>query len=265
VSTGDKLKRIGWRQGNFVPSEKHQLFDDCFKSISLPAGYRLLACSQACDIINPTDEEEFVEVLICYPPSFKGDCHNGRHPRKLQFEAKSDTEIATFEVKQSWKVQVCRDIFLRCKPDDGLSLSKKTVSIIADWLAARYNRPAFPNVFEELLKKSESNQRKKIKNISKKITGLYIALQPDGETDDGEKYCVSLLATYPSKEEKNSKSKEMVEPIHALVDLMKNCGMDVDFQILPEKKVDICMLRDYKKWSFDDISYKQGDLKPAPY
>jgi hypothetical protein len=265
VSTGDQLKQIGWRQGEFVPAETHQLFDDCFKSIALPTGYRLLVCSQTCDIINPSDVEEFVEVLICYLPTFKGSCHNGSHPRILQFEAKSDIGIITFEVNQNLKLRVDRDLFLKCKPDDGLSLSKKTVSVVADWLAARYNRPAFPNAFEKLIKPSESKQHKKIKQISKKISGLYIALQPDGEISDGEKYFVALLATYPIQEEKNRYSKEMTEPIEALVDLMKGCGMDVDYQILSEEKANICLLRDYKKWSYDDISYKQDDPKPVAY
>ncbi|MHB1287118.1 MAG: hypothetical protein ACYCYP_11295 [Leptospirales bacterium] len=126
---------------------------------------RVIVISHDCDL--PNEGEEFVEVIVgeiasSPDPKFV----NARNPRRLHLLLSTDADQS-----------ICLDILFAGRKlvekiklskfrmgDPSFKLADNQKRALKQWLAARYGRPAFPNAFENRLRKLIGKRRSRKKS-----------------------------------------------------------------------------------------------------
>ena len=106
----------------------------------------LVVVSHDCDLVRPYDVEPDVELIQGRnADELSGDLYNGRNPRKLHLAYEQDGEKKVLELHARNKIPVDKKLLMDVVPDPDVVLGRKGVQILQVWLAARYNRAAFPD------------------------------------------------------------------------------------------------------------------------
>jgi hypothetical protein len=265
MSIGETLDKAGWLQGTLVKVEDHP---SVYPKV-IEAGNRIIIISQSCDIIKTPDESEpYVEVIVAEPiVRLDGNKTYNKNPRELHLVINSVAGDHNFKLLQHRKYTVERKNFLTIAPDEDAYLTSPDISLMTRWLSSRYQRPAFPNDFNEKIlqvKKDNKNlgkaERKAAKKLSPDVSGIFLMIYPFRDLKQNESYSVSMIALVPGvKKHIDLKSDDIVQPIKSIVRVMETAGMEVEYRIKYENEVPYSLFRDdYKLWSFDDISLRES-------
>ena len=175
-------------------------------------GSRYVLITHDCDLLHPS--ERFVELIRGRPlteeEAGRTDCREARHPRKLHLQFSREDQSLSLELCFNDRVAVERERFLSLAwTDPGFDLSVGEKRALKQWLAARYGRPAFPNAFEERLRKE--HRRKTVDRhigallapISSFITGVFFDLGEErfAELPGGTPYDLSIFLVYDGEVE----------------------------------------------------------------
>jgi hypothetical protein len=176
---------------------------------SLQSDRRVVVISHDCDLANKNElkTEVIVGTVIETVNPMYG---RARHPRYLHLIFLTSTGKETcIQLLHSDRIDVTRDKFseLKCadvsfilKPDEKRSLKQ--------WLAARYGRPAFPNSFENRLRKQQGKKTieyhiaKILEPASVHLIGVFFDLDEhrDSELPDDEPYILKISIVYDALE-----------------------------------------------------------------
>lgn len=262
---GDCLEESGWKQGSVVKStDLASLLK--FSNFPHKEDLVLLVASQSCDISHGNIAlDPYVEMSLARTISAKtGNYTNNKNPRILH------TFITSFSEEKN-KIYVNKDIELiahkrfsvpkeelvKYKPDSNQDLEDSELEGYVAWLAARYSRPALPTKFNDLISESDpkGKLRKKVKKFSRELSGIYVEIIPNREIKDGEKYRVNLLGLLSPQFNGNLEQVETAIEQYATV--MKNAGMDVNHSVKKEDEISIAVIRRFKRFYYDDLSFKE--------
>ena len=185
-----------WRQGSVIAQADAivaGLFDETSSSLK-----RALVITHDCDL--PNDKEPEVEVMV-------GDVVNidklnkqfarARNVRRLHlvFDTHSGPQ-QVLDLQITARQSISKSLIAGAKPDSALVLSEEEKRALKQWLAARYGRPAFPNAFEEHLRKNVSKKEKvedqlgkSLEKVSAHLVGVFFDL--------GENRAVELTGRTP--------------------------------------------------------------------
>lgn len=176
---------------------------------SLDSGKRVVVISHDCDLLH--DAEEFIEVIISSSilepdPMFA----NARNPRRLHLSFLSeDGEQLHIELRHAGRQQVTKAEFAKIRSGAAtFALSADEKRTLKQWLAARYGHPAFPNAFEDRLRKTvgkrsvEYRIAKILKPASSHLVALFFDLGEEKtvELADGDPYFLSISVVYDATE-----------------------------------------------------------------
>lgn len=140
-----------WRQGLLAGEDAHALG----LVESLASGKCVIVISHDCDL--PNQAEDFVEVIVgTVVPKPNPMLANARNPRRLHLKFSSETgEQTCIQLCHADRQQVRKQEFANLQSSDTrLALPADEKRALKQWLAARYGRPAFPNAFENRLRKT---------------------------------------------------------------------------------------------------------------
>jgi len=165
--------------------------------------------SHDCDL--PNDNEEFVEIIVGTTiPKPDPMLASARNPRRLHLEFASEAgEHLHIELRHADRQQVRKDNFANLQSrDKSFTLPTDEKRALKQWLAARYGRPAFPNAFENRLRKSSGNKTveqriaKLLEPASQYLVGLFFDLGEERSVEllDGEPYFLSISIAYDATE-----------------------------------------------------------------
>lgn len=265
---GTQLDDAGWRQGSIVKLIDHESLAP--HTYAINDGDRLIVIMQSCDIIKEPDQAEpFIELIIARSiDKLDGNFTHNKNPRKLHLTIQTTSGDYPASIIQQEKLLAPRPSFIGLYPDEDVFLERHQIGNLARWLASRYQRPAFPNTFNNRIAKI-ANANKKLDNAAKKISsaisGLYVQILPLKELDEGENYAVNILALVPAGQDIDLKSKAITDPINAIANIMKAAQMEVVFKIETEDKVPYSLFRnDFKPWSFDHLSLRHNPAHNTP-
>lgn len=198
-----QLVELGWRQGALLG---HGLASLAWEHAPnrLKAGEQdhLVVTSHDCDILNPSlGKEPLVEVLrasIPDAPAGQRSHHSaGRNPRALRLSdvtVRGDVIPLDFAVHDRWEIP--RELLLKEAPADRLSV--KECRLVAQWLAKRYTRAAFPMAFDARWRAEYKAWWRLLKKYSSLIQGVYVRLNTLGELTGSVSYRCDLLLAVPS-------------------------------------------------------------------
>ena len=264
-----------WRQGSL-------LTDEDAHSLSLvdteDPGKRVIVISHDCDMAN--DTEEFVEVIIGdvigrQDPMFA----KARNPRRLHIcfiDAKGSG--LCLDLHQARKRQISKTELARLQGrDDKSTLSDDEKRALKQWLAARYGRPAFPNVFENRLRKSVGRRKtverqiaKILEPASQFLVGIFFDLGEERycELPDGETYFLSITLAYDATEGGNDAREATEKVAEELRDLFEAAygAPDTATEIALEScrtvadtYITLADLRKVDQWRLEYISLQEDE------
>jgi hypothetical protein len=266
---GSHLEKAGWRQGSIVKPENIQALLEAAGHAYEPNVILLLA-SQSCDVANNDIESDpYIELSIAKPiAAEEGHLTHNKNPRILHTSIScrtGDENVATvthLEIKAFEKLFIPKECLKDLQPEQDKKLEQQQQRSYVAWLAARYSRPALPTAFNNRIKDADprGKLRKKAKQGSLCLTGIYIEITPDAEIGEGESYSVNLMGLLPADFKGDTTKAEGV--INAYAEVMRTAGMDVTAVIRKEDEVSVATIKRFKRFYLDDLSFR--DNAPLP-
>jgi hypothetical protein len=262
------IKDDGWRQGSALPA-------DLAETLSREGLLRwahsvddvLIVISHDCDVTNASLRiEPDVELLRLMRVSTRdGNFDWGKHPRRYQFTDDRGSPPATFEASVHDRVIVSRDRLIGFKPDIATTVDSEARSRLARWIAARYVRAAFPDSFNRRIQPAVGPLRAAFKSKGWILSGIYLLVNDD-ELPADDDYRVVLVATmldeHYADREKRIVAQSLVDRIEAI---FQECtGVDFLTELRSESEVSLHDMRKLKRWDFDDLSLRQGQVEDLP-
>ena len=200
----DQLMELGWRQGAILDQELAVLaWDHAPNRLDPDDEEHLVVTSHDCDILNASlAKEPLVEVLRARVPDVAAGQRShhsaGRNPRALRLSevaVRGDAIALDFAVHDRWAIP--RELLMEEAPAARLTDRKRR--LVAEWLAKRYIRAAFPTAFDARWRGQSKAWRKLLKRHSYWIQGVYLRLDTQDELAGSVPYRCDVLLAMPSR------------------------------------------------------------------
>jgi len=196
----------GWRQGDLLAREAAVKLS----LIGEDGEKRVVVITHDCDI--PHEAEALVEVIVAeVVDRANPQLSYAKNPRKLHLGYEiTDGQPLVVELRHGERCAVPKSEFGKhAVRDSNARLPADAKRTLKQWLAARYGRPAFPNAFEDRLRKLAGKKNTVERQIGKilepearHLIGLFFDLggQRSAEIPTGEPYALSISVVYDAIE-----------------------------------------------------------------
>ena len=272
-----------WRQGDLLTQETAAKLTALNGAVG--EKHRVVVITHDCDL--PNDGETAVEVILAdvvtgANPQFS----YAKNPRKLHlgYEITGGQPIVV-ELRHAERRVIPKSEFEQHAARDGNALLPVDAKrALKQWLAARYGRPAFPNAFEDRLRKpvdKKNTVEKRIGKIlepeAKHLVGLFFDLgeQRLAEVSAGEPYALSISVVYDateggtqarqSAETVASQLRELFEQVYGKPDAATEIALDA-CEAVADTSITLADLRRVDQWRLEYISLgddDHGDFLPV--
>jgi hypothetical protein len=204
----DAIKKHGWRQGAVLgPALLRAAREWASPGLTIADDDWLIVTSHDCDVVNDRLEKEpTVEVLRAEAVSRKAPDKQqvwGRNPRALQLQVtdESGTPVSlSLKVHDRWTLP--RQLLSMERPKR--FLPNKERRIIAEWLAKRYIRAAFPTAFDGRWRAKLREWTSLLEKHSRWVQGVYLRLSTLRELEERTPYKVHLIVAAPAAAKKEA-------------------------------------------------------------
>lgn len=272
-----------WRQGDLLTQEAAARLTALNGAVG--EKHRVVVITHDCDL--PHDGETSVEVIVAdvvtgANPQFS----YAKNPRKLHLGYEiAGGESIVIELRHGERRAVPKSEFEEHAARDGSALLPVDAKrALKQWLAARYGRPAFPNAFEDRLRKSvdkKNTVERRIGRIlepeAKHLVGLFFELgeQRSAEVPAGEPYALSVSVVYDateggkqareSAEKVANQLRELFEQVYGKPDAATEIALDA-CEAVADTSITLADLRRVDQWRLEYISlsdHDHGDFLPV--
>jgi hypothetical protein len=196
----EAIRRHGWRQGAVLgPDLVVRVAAFAPGSVKVASTDWLIVTSHDCDVVSPDlGKEPVVEVLRAQVSrGTKADRQrlSGRNPRALQLKVEIGGELLllTCNVHDRWIIP--RELL--AEPVPLAQLADRDRRLIAEWLAKRYLRAAFPTAFDLRWRGKLRDWQHLLRDHSEWIQGVYLRLDTLAEIPPDQAYQCHLLLAVP--------------------------------------------------------------------
>jgi len=272
-----------WRQGDLLTQETAAKLTA--QNSAVGEAHRVVVITHDCDL--PNDSETSVEVIVADVlgapnPQFS----YAKNPRKLHlgYEVAGGQPVVV-ELRHAERHIVPKCEFEKHAARDGhASLPVDAKRALKQWLASRYGRPAFPNAFENRLRKVVSKKNSVERQIgkilepeAKYLVGLFFDLgeQRSAEVSVGEPYALSISVVYDateggtqarqSAEKVADQLRELFEQAYGKPDTATEIALDA-CEAVADTSITLADLRRVDQWRLEYISLgadDHGDFLPV--
>lgn len=268
------VKKLGWHQGAVLSAEHVVAVLPYISSQSLTAdgldAAWLIVVSQDCDIVHGSFEvEPYAELvvgrIVDAPDPVK---MHGRNPRMLHLTGHDGETRMHLSVNVHEKVRIERALLCPHAPCAARRVDSDDVDVMAEWLAKRYTRAAFPDAFNDRLVPGYKRLDKALKKSGELVTGIFLALSSWDELPEGQVYEVLLRVTSKTADLADAQAeKNLAGLVVRLKDAMNSCdGVSViDAELMSEAQFTLDDLRVFAGWDFDFRSHSGepgGEIVP---
>ncbi len=196
----DAIAKLGWRQGAILDAKlAESACSHAPATVTMADGDRLIVTSHDCDVVNVSlAKEPVIEVMragVSAAKKVDKQQSSGRNPRTMQLavEDGDDPYVLSLSVHDRWFIP--RDVLLQEPP--ARHLLDKERRLIAEWLAKRYIRAAFPTAFDLRWRAKLKDWQKLLQAHSEWIQGIYLRLSTLDELPDEKPYKCHILVAVP--------------------------------------------------------------------
>ncbi|MFH1865372.1 MAG: hypothetical protein ABIK85_05755 [Candidatus Eisenbacteria bacterium] len=260
----DAIAKLGWRQGAILDAKlAKSAREQAPAAVSVDDGDWLIVTSHDCDIVNfSLTKEPVVEVMrTSVLPAKKADKQqsSGRNPRTMQLAVghgdDDDPVVLSLSVHERWFVP--RDLLLQEAP--ARHLPDKERRLVAEWLAKRYIRAAFPTAFDLRWRAKLKDWQKLLKKHSEWIQGIYLRLSTHDELADEKPYKCHLLVAVPHQKRAGAawpkKRDELEQAIKTFWDQFKPGIECAGVEPLGTDEITLADLDAYLRFDADWVSF----------
>jgi len=191
-----------WRQGQVL---KHEDAVSLGILTEEQTGVKVVVISHDCDLQSSSEPK--VEFIVGPLLAGASNFARAKHPRTLHlyFEQALDAKQTAIELKHDRKIQIDKTQFTCTECDLTCVISPEEKQGLKQWLAARYGRPAFPDVFENRLRafdekkfRFEKELAKIISKHSDNLIGVFFDLGEDrfNDLEEGIPYELNIHLVY---------------------------------------------------------------------
>jgi hypothetical protein len=263
------IERHGWRQGAVLgPELAAEARKIAPSAISVAETDWLIVTSHDCDVVNgKLEKEPTVEVLrAVVVQQKKADKQQvwGRNPREMQLMADGDagsSVVLSVKVHERWSIP--REL-LASEAPRGV-LDGKTRRLIAEWLAKRYIRAAFPTAFDARWRPKMKDWTGLLESQSQWVQGIYLRLSTQSELDDAKPYKVHLIVAAPAESTKDPAWAKKKPELEALVEkFWKQFGPGIEcvgVEVIATNALTLADIEKYQRFDADWVSF--ADDSPA--
>ncbi|WNB74836.1 hypothetical protein [Methylomonas koyamae] len=190
-----------WRQGHILTDEAAKAFG--LSHPESPDSTCVVVISHDCDLANDALQvEPDVEVIVGrHLPKGDGNYFWAKAPRKLHVDVLKHGTATVVELAATAKQILPKHALVAFSPDAAYSLPGKSLSALRSWLAVRYNRAAFPDLFVSRLSECKVDKRlaKIIEPVGNLLSAVYFEVDGGTEVDhsDGSPYELKIVLAYP--------------------------------------------------------------------
>jgi len=267
---GGDIAKLGWRQGAILGTKLAALaFKHAPEAVVSTDAELLILTSHDCDISNfSIDKEPVVEVLrarIAQDKKVDKQQSWGRNPRTLQLVVglSADSKVLLFTVHDRWSIP--RQVLLQEAPAE--CLPDKERRLIAEWLAKRYIRAAFPAAFDLRWRTKLKDWQKLLKKHSEWIQGVYLRLSTLDELPEATTYkCHLILAVPHPKRDASGWSKkrdELEQDVQAFWNQFKPGIENVGVEVQGTDEITLADIEPYQRFDADWVSF-EDDTPTVP-
>ena len=255
-----QIRANGWKQGSVLLPEQLPSGVADSLAFTIETDDLLYVLTQDCDLVQKDfDREPYVELLLIRPIlSIDGNYAYGKNSRLLDFSIGESSYRASCHDR----CRIDRRLLAPLSPSEVHQGDPQVCDLIADWMAKRYIRPAFPDQFNNRLKREEQFIRKFLKKHGHAYSRIYMHCAPrNAELDEDEDY---KLTVWLVLHESNSEPVDVLMAQKLVVEfeqILDGCrGINVlECMAVREDEVTLAHLRVLSLWDFDSLTYRELD------
>ena len=258
-----EIAKRGWRQGAILGDALAKLARECSpRTVDVDNSDWLVLTSHDCDIVNASiDKEPVVEVLRMSVAAIrKVDRRQswGRNPRTFQLasEAREAPVVLSCSVHDRWTIP--RALLMQERP--AACLPDKERRLVAEWLAKRYIRAAFPTEFDRRWRSKLKDWQKLLRKHSEWMQGVYLRLDTLGELPTNTPYRCHLIVAVPhSKRGRGDSARRQVEieeEVQAFWDQFESCIECTGVDVLGTDEITLADIEPYQRFDVDWVSFE---------
>lgn len=266
----EAIAALGWGQGAFLgPEVAVEAQALAPGMIDVNSDDRFIVTSHDCDVLSPSIKKEpVVEVLragididedVASSPALYA---SGRNPRKLLLDV-ADEDLPRLQCEPHDRWNIPRGTLLAERPDG--RLPRKERRLVAEWLAKRYTRAAFPTEFDRRWRGSAKAWYRLLGNHSDWIQGVYLRLSTLSELAADTSYACCLLLAVPedrrSIEEWPTKRDDLESEFHTFWNQFEPGIRCSEVEVLGTDEITLEQLKSYQRFDADWLSF--DDETPA--
>ena len=255
------IARLGWRQGAIFGTDvAERARAHAPPTVDIRCSDLLVVASHDCDVLSPSlDKEPFVEI-VCGRPVQTADKRqfSGRNPRTLQFSLADGEGAVTLSCAAHQRWAIPRELLLAGSPHR--SLPDRERRLLAEWLAKRYIRAAFPTAFDQRWRAKLKHWQKLLQRRSDWLQGVYLRLSTLAELPDAGAYLCHLIIAVRYEKRRDADWARWRVDIEREVDAFWtqfkpgiSCeGVDV----LGTDEITLADIESYQRFDADWVSYE---------
>jgi hypothetical protein len=264
-----------WRQGHVLTDETVDKFG--LRDAQAPEAL-VVVISHDCDLAGSPDKEPQVELIVGRQiEKANGSFTHAKNARLLHIEFTTPEGGRFVELAATKKVLVAKSDFADHEPRPEFQLDPAGQSILQRWLAARYQRAAFPDEFDKRLNESGAGARlaKILKPAGKHIRAIFFdvddgyEVQHDGSTDTYELRIILLHTSQPRGQESEAaalKAQEQIEAAFNELFFKENSSWRdielVECMVMSDEAVSYAQVILLKQWRLEHLSLREEPQDP---
>jgi hypothetical protein len=185
-----------------------------------------------------------------------GTFTRGKSPRRLHLEFETPEGLRPFGVAVGDRIAISRRRLVERRPWESHSLRSQDRRLLAQWLAKRYDRAAFPAAFDARWKPVRDKIRRLLGRTGHFVDGVFLTVE-DRELPEEETYSIVVrgVISIESADDptRRAQAQECVDGLAAL--LAECAGIDVlDSALVQEDEFTLHDVSYAKYWDWDWLS-----------
>ena len=257
------IAKRGWRQGAILGDALAKLAaKHAPRTVTVDSADWLVLTSHDCDLVNVSlDKEPVVEVLrmrVAAARKVNRRQSWGRNPRTLQLaiEVHDQPVVLSCVAHDRWTIPralLMREAPAQCLPD-------KERRLVAEWLAKRYIRAAFPTAFDQRWRSKQKDWQKFLTKHSEWMQGVYLRLSTLDELPANAPYQCHLILAVPHLKRGASgwarKRTEIEEEVQAFWGKFEPDIECAGVEVLGTDEITLADIEPYQRFDADWVSFE---------
>ena len=271
VFDSEEIANRGWRQGAILGDALAKLAGEYApRTVDVDSSDWLVLTSHDCDIVNVSIDKEPVVEVLRMRAAVTGKVNRrqswGRNPRTLQLaiEARETPVALSCGVHDRWTIP--RDLLMQESPAQ--CLPDKERRLVAEWLAKRYIRAAFPTAFDQRWRSKQKEWQTLLRKHSEWMQGVYLRLSTLDELPANVQYQCHLIVAVPHPKRGEAawtgKQVEIEEEVEAFWDQFESGIQCAGVEVQGTDEITLADIEQYQRFDADWVSFDDETAMTPP-